>query len=415
MESKRAQNPLLNILRFICIMHLFFYHYFQHLFESSVLKYFISSGYYSTSIFFILSGFLLQRIYSSRLDTKAGRNAFWIARFSRSYPLYLLTILFYVALDVVGKSQESIPYVLTNLFISTFLLQAFVPIKDVVFLFNYEAWSLSALYFFYFLFPLILGKINRLESYKTHRLIPVFWIIYMLPPVITILTGFSENMTAFLLVTRNPVFRVPQFILGMLLARLYDDIKQTDFYSSLANHKLMIAGINILIVSVAYFLPPMVSRSGMLLPFQAILILSLMENGKSRLNDRVASFFNLLGNCALSFFLINSSVMEIVYKVVFLFDLGTVKHGLHIDKFSFSEIANSFSYFDWKFVHIPWFYCILISVMMVLLALLVQKYFVIPVSDNIKLIYSTGSLKIGLRNKPASASSVLSIKETEKE
>lgn len=396
-------------------MHLFFYHYFQHLFESSVLKYFISSGYYSTSIFFILSGFLLQRIYSSRLDTKAGRISFWIARFSRSYPLYLLTLLFYVALDVVGKSQESIPYVLTNLFISTFLLQAFIPIKDIVFLFNYEAWSLSTLYFFYFLFPFILRKINRLEPYRTHRLIPVFWIIYMLPPIITILSGFSENMTAFLLVTRNPLFRIPQFVLGMLLARLYDDIKQTDFYNSLTNHKLMIAGINILIVSIAYFLPPMVSRSGMLFPFQAILILSLMENGDTRLNTRLASFFNLLGNCALSFFLINSSVMEIVYRIVFLFDLGIIKHGLIIDKFSFSEITNSFSYFNWKFVQIPWTYCILISVMMVLLALLVQKYFVIPVSDNIKLLHNTGFLKFSPRGKPASTPARLSLKETEKE
>ena len=53
----------------------------------------LSKGYLGTTFFMLLSGMLLTLLYGRRVTSAEQRKSFWINRFSRCYPAYLLCLL----------------------------------------------------------------------------------------------------------------------------------------------------------------------------------------------------------------------------------------------------------------------------------------------------------------------------------
>ena len=114
---------------------------------------------YFTDVFFILSGFFLGR--SNLASRAAAENypRFILLRWARIYPLYALTLSFYVAVAAaaaLGLISPSNPerYDLSQLWSHLLLMQSWGGQESLIF--NYPAWSLSALWLFALLFPAVL-------------------------------------------------------------------------------------------------------------------------------------------------------------------------------------------------------------------------------------------------------------------
>lgn len=108
----------------------------------------LSEGFIGVSFFFILSGFILSLNYdeSFRQNTISKRH-FWIMRFARIYPLYLVTLLVEIPFTM-HEYYRSATVWWAKLFTCGLMLQSWVPDINWTAAFNTPSWSISAEAFF---------------------------------------------------------------------------------------------------------------------------------------------------------------------------------------------------------------------------------------------------------------------------
>lgn len=136
---------------------------------------FLSKGYLWVDFFFVLSGFVLAHVYAAKFQSQlqvATLKTFVFARFSRIYPLHLVILLGYLALELVKlglvhgeighasfttfEGSRSLDALVSNIF----LLQT-TGIHDGL-TWNGPAWSIGAEWFAYLAFPvLVIVLMNR--------------------------------------------------------------------------------------------------------------------------------------------------------------------------------------------------------------------------------------------------------------
>jgi peptidoglycan/LPS O-acetylase OafA/YrhL len=211
--------PALTALRFFAAFAILIYHaggYFGIPKNSP----FVFWGTQPVSFFFVLSGFILFYSYPT-LPGKGDRWRFFLARFARIWPLHALTLFFALLLSFYPRS-EFLPNQFNMdavgiFFLNISLLQAWFPFSIVYASFNQVAWSISAEFAFYFMFPLVLigweirWKWWLLGSFSI-VLLAIFLCSYFQIP------RFTEDY--YLLNTSgifhvNPAVRFFEFILGV--------------------------------------------------------------------------------------------------------------------------------------------------------------------------------------------------------
>lgn len=195
-------------------------------------------GYVGVSFFFILSGFVLSYSYKTKFQNhKITKKDFYIARFSRIYPLQFLTLLLAIPMICFYSSFQILPF-LTNLF----LVHSFIPKETFFFSFNAPAWSISNEMFFYIIFPFLI-LINNLKS-----------IVYILIPLLLILgivlIPDDYHKTIFYV---NPVIRSLDFILGILLYCLFSRKKFVSHFSTVK--KATILEVLSVVIFLLFFIP----------------------------------------------------------------------------------------------------------------------------------------------------------------
>ena len=114
----------------------------------------VNAGYASVSFFILLSGYVLAYNYAAR--ARAGQLdtvRFWKARFTRLYPIYLLSLV--LAWRMVPEEYASHSHAMfwTGMVLSPMLLQGWIP--EIATFLNTPAWTMSAESFYYVLFPWI--------------------------------------------------------------------------------------------------------------------------------------------------------------------------------------------------------------------------------------------------------------------
>ena len=198
-------SPLTS-LRFLFALMVFGAHiytidpYFDHLFYKE--------GFVGVNFFFILSGFIIAYTYRDRLlEQKSTLREFWAARIARIYPLHLLTLGISVCVGgyISGDLIDWIKHFVANLF----LLQPFIPAADYFFSFNSPSWSLGCEQLFYFLFPFIIGCLG-----KKNRILYLAGVLVIAIPIAMYFT-MDQDIKAIWYV--NPLTRLPDFLIGMLL------------------------------------------------------------------------------------------------------------------------------------------------------------------------------------------------------
>lgn len=225
---RQERLDVLTSLRFFAAIHVVFYHYTGSLFQSLPwIQRAIGIGYYAVSIFYVLSGFVLVYSYTdAEGQFRGNRKTFWIGRFARIYPAYLLGFVLCIP-DVVLRILQTHRLAEGSVRASIAgaahlsMIQAWLPRLSP--LWNYPGWSVSVEAFFYLCFPFFLARVSRYGTRQCYALVGFGWLIsvsiyialwYWIPNIDHIplwKNGFNYN----------PALRIPTFLTGMAIGRLY--------------------------------------------------------------------------------------------------------------------------------------------------------------------------------------------------
>ena len=219
--SFTVRHPHLNYLtglRFLAALCIFSLHASDHgLISSEFIKHIDLSK--SVSFFFVLSGFVLSYAYESRTLLI---SRFYLDRISRVWPITFISLIFTVTL-LPTNLYLPFPGSLSNpgwvLLSNIFCLQSLIPIPSYYFGYNAVAWSISTELIFYLLFPFI----NRFNKAKIFVLFLILSFLVSFGSYLLSLTSlpfFSQysfdSLSIHGYVYINPLFRLPEFILGIL-------------------------------------------------------------------------------------------------------------------------------------------------------------------------------------------------------
>jgi peptidoglycan/LPS O-acetylase OafA/YrhL len=157
-------------------------------------------GFLGVDLFFLLSGFILTHVYSKQLSVQT----FLFARFARTYPLHLFTLL--LLLPKLGQGEV---YSANALFCNLTMTQVVCggPSSWVG-----VSWSLSAEWLSYLLFPFVLRPLLKCPWWVAGIVIICCGGVLLSVSPITAednyrLSGLSRSL--------------PEFLAGMILYRLY--------------------------------------------------------------------------------------------------------------------------------------------------------------------------------------------------
>lgn len=121
----------------------------------------IANGHYAVDFFFVLSGFIMCYVYQDKLISnfsKANIYNFYIARIARLWPVtsFFSILLFVPLIAGIWESERDINTL--NFIASIFFLDLALGMDAAI---NQPAWSISAEFFAYLLFPLFLIFLKR--------------------------------------------------------------------------------------------------------------------------------------------------------------------------------------------------------------------------------------------------------------
>lgn len=161
-------------------------------------------GHFGVMGFFILSGFILNFVYDKREWTL---REFFVNRFARLYPLYILGVLFAFPIDwfspnfAPGMKLEALGLNLVG-------LQAWFPFANGRF--NGPGWTISVEFFFYLCFPICFWLKKRSQLAIPLIFIGVF--------CVTVLYWDSNRFSTSY---RFPAMRLWEFLFGILLCDIF--------------------------------------------------------------------------------------------------------------------------------------------------------------------------------------------------
>lgn len=179
--------------------------YFHH------VEVFPAGGDSGVCFFTVLSGFVLCDGYQNRFrQNSISYGSFLKRRLARIYPLHLLC--FTGAFLLTYQMAHNPATWLMNLL----LLQSWSPDPQVHFSANAVSWFLSMILFCYFLFPLIIRFLDRSRRnfyIASSILFAVYFVAIQFVP-----SGMFNNI-----IYINPLMRLPDFILGIILWQIIGD------------------------------------------------------------------------------------------------------------------------------------------------------------------------------------------------
>jgi len=205
-------------VRFLAAMLVFLFHFGAAFSERigmpSFISAFLHNGKIGVSIFFVLSGFILTYTYTKKFAVKVDLMDFFVARFSRIYPVYLLALL--VMLPVLPDALDTWSTICVLGMVQSWTL----PFSNFGGTWVMQAWTLSVELFFYICFPLLLILMRniKLQTIVMSLLITSLLIITLgtpwIDPGVKFVPFIPTSLTPIL-----PILRLPEFIFGMLICK----------------------------------------------------------------------------------------------------------------------------------------------------------------------------------------------------
>lgn len=227
-SARKPPLPALSGLRTVLAINVMFFHFTPP--HPNFLTTVISNAYVFVGFFFLISGFVLAYNYGD-LPTLSKR-AFYVARFARVYPVYLLVLLLSVPFLKLEYEAQTHSDFWRGVVLTPLTLQGWSP--SLATFWNTVGWTVPAELTLYALFPLLLrvfaANDRRLAtSGRVVLAILGLWIVGIIPHLLYFflnpdhLPGAATRFTyGFWLraLKYTPIAYVCTFSAGILLARL---------------------------------------------------------------------------------------------------------------------------------------------------------------------------------------------------
>ncbi len=225
----------LNGLRFVAAIAVVTFHYGSQVSGFSylppALRNLVACGPAALGFFFVLSGFVLSHGYVKSPERALHLHSrdFWVSRFARLYPAYLLAFLLFLPLAFqkyilhpAGSYQQGHTTFILGGLLSISLLQAWTSLSQV---WNGPGWSLSVEGFFYLIFPFVLPALLFLKS-RLRLWLCVF--LSLIPPgfAFAVLIGIVDRSRWEAIGRNNPILWLPLFLVGILISNYLPDFEQ---------------------------------------------------------------------------------------------------------------------------------------------------------------------------------------------
>ena len=214
-------------------------------------------GGYGVSFFFVLSGFILTYRYWDEFASGVRLPAFrryFVARIARVYPSYVLALvlitILYAVIEHLRPGAVSLPgNRLVSWLVNLFALQTFAKSWATQQLWNGPSWSISTEFCFYALLPLILVVLARhartLRRLLAALAVSVAFGAAMQAAILWLVLGQGWDRWFWLdlMASRNIAWRLPEFVMGVVAARLLFGGHLAWLASKGARDALLVAGL----------------------------------------------------------------------------------------------------------------------------------------------------------------------------
>ena len=285
--GRLPQLPALTGLRFFAAMAVVCCHFATLALPPGIFHDLAQSGAIGVSLFFVLSGFILTYTYVGRGGAFVGTvRAFYAARVARVIPVYLLGMAIALGplLWLPLGPYTVHPSLLTLFATGLTLTQAWFPYMHTVW--NAPSWSLSAEAFFYALFPFFVLPLACLTRDALRVLLACLCLLAVAVPFVflgvnpdqgaTKAYGYWQDFVQF-----NPVMRVPEFLIGATLGRLFAlrDLATTGGYSPRSGRRLLLTvALIVAIMGIGPSIPAVFTHTIAPAPLFAVLIWTLVTS-----------------------------------------------------------------------------------------------------------------------------------------
>ena len=290
----------------------------------------IDIGYVFVSFFFLISGFILSYNYGGRPQPVNAAD-FWMARLSRLYPVYALTMVISIPMLLTEYAVRSRAQFVEGAIATPLLMQGFFP--TLATFWNTVSWTLSCEVVLYLLFPFLMRLRWPAGAGKLLAMLLGLWLLGLVPHTIYLLTnpdhltqpanrysgGYWLNFLKY-----TPLPYLCTFLAGLTLGRLHEAVA----LSSRARAAVGLAGfaaVGFVTYHWTQRLPYVLVHGGLLTPLFAAIIMGLA--GPSAL-ARVFSWKPLvvIGASTYCLYLLH-------FNVFVLLHLHHVPERLHVARF----------------------------------------------------------------------------------
>jgi peptidoglycan/LPS O-acetylase OafA/YrhL len=325
---KPARLNALTGLRCFAAVNIVFFH-FSNPKWFGFLAPVVDAGYVSVSYFILLSGFVLGYNYSARARAgELNRVRFWKARFTRIYPVYLLSLLLSWRMLVPEYGAHTHALYWTGIALTPLMLQGWIP--SIATFLNTPAWTMSAEAFYYAIFPwLARWKRPRRIGLHLGKMAGV-WALGMIPG--TLYIAFNPDSIAhpdrfsygpwLQALKYTPYAHVAGFIFGVMLADL-DVMLARGSWLRLALGLGGFAGIYGLL-KLGPLVPYAIMHEGLLMPLFACIVLGLAgDNFLSRVLGWRPLVF--VGEASFCLYLLHFNLWHLLHDSHLLDRLGLIQ------------------------------------------------------------------------------------------
>jgi len=313
-EKTKERAVGLDVLRIMLALLIFAYHSNMHFdCHYGILEHFVRYGAIAMTAFFILSGYALNFGYKE-FSNLSSYKGFLLKRFVGIFPIYYFVII--CGLLIFGRySLKDILFLMPFEILG--LQAAFSSVKDLAN--NGGIWFISCLTICYMVYPFLQWIFKWMTNKQRTITIAIFAFILVLAPL-------TQNNFDLISIYDNPLFRLLEFSIGILLAKIDSDVSHEHLYFRIISNKMTLLVVCVtLVIGVSAFDIYMQSigryRDYMLCNIVCLPCFILMFPALAVLKCRcLANSMIFLYCCKLSyaFFLAQEFTWPISYKVLVL-------------------------------------------------------------------------------------------------
>ncbi len=275
-----------------------------------------NNGFVFVGFFFLISGFILAYNYAERPAPLVKRD-FWVARFSRLYPVYLVALALSFQMLQSEWSARSHAEFWKGVILTPLLLQGWSP--NLATFWNTVAWTLSCEFMLYIAFPWLIRVPLPERPSRLIALLLTLWLIGLVPHTLYILfnpdhlvNGVDRYTSTYLvrMLKYTPPPYICTFLGGVTLGRLQSRLILAP------RQRFILAAISLAVLGVTFYmamphLPYILLHGGLLMPLFAALTLGL--SGPHLLSS-IFSFRPLviLGQATFCLYLLHFNVLLLI-------------------------------------------------------------------------------------------------------